>query len=171
MSDNNIKVFFIGFMGCGKSIVGRTLAGYQGLSFYDQDRYIENMCDLSISDIFTQYGEPYFRNKEHQSLVYLSKHPVGIFSGGGGVVMQERNRLLLKKNFDVVFLDAPPQLLWERVKLSDRPLVQKGYDFFMNLFYERYALYKSVQDYTVIVRSFDDPWTIVNKVMAKLELS
>lgn len=171
MLKDGLKIFLIGFMGCGKSLIGRTLAYSLDLPFYDQDRLIEEKLDKKIPIIFDQYGESYFRDKEYQVLIELSQRDLGVFSGGGGVVTQGRSRFLIKKNFKVLFLDVSPELLWDRVKMSDRPLVQQGKSFFMNLFYERYALYRSLKDEDVVIRSFDDPWSIVNRIREKMDVS
>ena len=112
-------------MGCGKSSVGRRLAALTGHRFLDTDDMIVQAENRSISEIFATDGENYFREVETRIL----RESVGlcgvIFSTGGGAVLREENRHLLRQIGIIAWLDADPDVLFERASRSGRrPLLQ-----------------------------------------------
>ncbi|MBO0995257.1 shikimate kinase [Bacillus sp. SD088] len=121
----NIKgpLFLIGFMGAGKTSVGEKLAEICGTSVVDSDQEIERKVKMTIPEIFAEYGEVYFRRVESDVLSELSQEPV-IITTGGGIILKEDNREVLKK-CKTIFLQAHPRSILERVGLdSGRPLLQ-----------------------------------------------
>lgn len=144
---NKQKIFIIGFMGSGKSHIGRSLAEVLGVEHYDLDYLLEKECMLSIKDIFKNYGEKKFRLLE-QDILY-STPSAGIFSTGGGIVLSRANRDYLK-DYQVIWLKPPWEVLYQRIKNSNRPLVLKNTkEELFNIFKERTEIYKEVANFSI----------------------
>lgn len=113
MRSSERKFALIGFMGSGKSCIGKILASRLGLPFADLDHEIERARGSSISGIFQHEGEAGFRLLEEKALSDLSGRRGGlVLSCGGGIVMSPANRALLSRAFTTVWVDVPlPELL------------------------------------------------------------
>ncbi|QSX08642.1 shikimate kinase [Alkalibacter rhizosphaerae] len=123
MSRNNISL--IGFMGTGKTTIGRNLAKALNYEFVDVDRFIEEQEGMTISQIFSCWGETYFRQLETKALKEILQKEKQVISTGGGIVIKEENRQLLMEHSFVVALKATPRNLYFRLKESTtRPLIQ-----------------------------------------------
>lgn len=119
------NIVLIGLMGAGKSTVGRMLAEKFGLSFVDTDELIEQEAKISISKIFSLYGEIYFRELESQVIKRVSVQDSQVISTGGGVVENSENIVNLKRNGIVIYLKASPLELYRRIKQDEsRPLLK-----------------------------------------------
>jgi shikimate kinase len=115
----------IGFMGAGKSSVGRCLQRLTGLGRIDTDELISQKLQLSIAEIFAKHGEERFRDAEAELLRELSPDRPSVIVTGGGVVLRADNVVLLKQLGAIVWLDAPEEILFERAtRKNDRPLLQ-----------------------------------------------
>lgn len=120
------NIVLTGFMGAGKTAAGRLLAADLKRRFVDTDQLIEETMQLSILQIFKAYGEVFFRDRESEAVESLNQYLPGslVVATGGGVVLREKNRLLLKKNGLIVFLKATPEELYRRTKTGNlRPLL------------------------------------------------
>ena len=120
-------LILIGLMGSGKSSIGRRLAAHLSLPLIDLDATIVTESGLSIPEIFTQQGETGFRKLETETLrKAIAQHAV--IATGGGVVLSQENRTLLKENnAPVVWLKAPPEFLATRIAGdANRPLIATG---------------------------------------------
>jgi shikimate kinase len=119
------NVVLIGFMGSGKSSVGRELARRWRFRFVDTDAAIRRRFSKSIGEIFATYGEDFFREQEHDVLRDLLGQERAVIATGGGIVLQEQNVVLLRRLGRIVWLTASPDTIWERVRMSThRPLLQ-----------------------------------------------
>lgn len=118
------NVILIGFMGCGKSTVGQKLASELSCDFSDTDTLIEEVYKKTISKMFEENGEEFFRNAETELLNKLEKEADGVvLATGGGMPMREENVALLKKIGTVVFLYADIETILGRLnKDTGRPL-------------------------------------------------
>ena len=138
-----MNIFLIGMMGSGKSSVGQSLSKYLNNTFYDLDKEIEKSFNLSIRDIFLEYGEDLFRKEEEKLLGELDKLSGLIVSTGGGIVISNINRTILKKN-KTYFLEANIEDMYERAlrRENDRPIL-KGMNVrqFKDLYEKRRNLY------------------------------
>ena len=142
-----MKVFLVGPMGTGKSTTGRNLSEKLGLDFYDTDKLIEKVEGRKIKDIFEQDGEVYFRQKESETLRETKILKNVVIATGGGIVEKEENRLLLKREDKVIFLDSSPERQYERTKDSKkRPLLNDGdsLEILKNLYEKRLNFYEAV---------------------------
>jgi shikimate kinase len=119
------NIALIGFMGTGKSSVGRLLADQLQFAFVDTDELIEQRAGKSISEIFAQDGEAAFRKHERRIVDELQKLKRAVISTGGGLGASEENLASLKPHALVVCLWASPQMIWKRVRTqTHRPLLQ-----------------------------------------------
>jgi shikimate kinase len=114
----------IGFMGTGKSCVGRLAADLLHFTFLDTDYVIEARAGKAISDIFAQDGEPAFRKLEQRIVEELTRRKRTVIATGGGLPMDEANLASLKTHALVICLWASPESIWERVRgHNHRPLL------------------------------------------------
>ncbi len=140
-------IFIAGFMGSGKSTVGRALAERLGWTFVDLDTEIERMAGAAIPEIFDRHGEAVFRNTEHVALRAQAERALAgtrlVLALGGGTYAFARNRDLLREIGPTVWLDADASTLWERVRSSShRPLARdrQGFDQLHETRRESYAM-------------------------------
>lgn len=123
------NIVLIGFMGSGKSTVGRELHQKLGYHLTDMDQLIEESMGKKITEIFKEEGEQAFRDFETLQLMEIAKQTEKrhIVSTGGGIVIRPENRQLLRKLGYVVWLHAPESVILERTSRSrDRPLLNQG---------------------------------------------
>ncbi len=114
----------IGFMGTGKSAVGRQVADILHFTFLDTDRVIEARAGKAISEIFEKDGEPAFRDWERRVVEELTRRTKTVIATGGGLPTNEANMASLKTHALVVCLWASPERIWERVRGQEhRPLL------------------------------------------------
>lgn len=123
MADNYI---LIGFMGAGKTSIGKLLAKKTGKTFMDTDEMIVKQMNLTINEIFSVYGEEYFRNLETNLVKVLSESTKdAVISVGGGLPLREENREYLKKMGTVVYLSVNEATVMKRLKNDKtRPLLK-----------------------------------------------
>ncbi len=116
-------VFFVGFMGAGKTSTARKLARSAGVTAIDMDTYIERRCDMKIKQIFAELGEKGFRAIETDMLEELALGEPRLISCGGGIVLAERNRQILKEHGFVIYLMVTAAEAASRISdVSTRPL-------------------------------------------------
>lgn len=152
MKPGDNAIALIGFMGGGKSAVGRELSRRLGWPRHDTDEMIREQFGISIPDIFARHGEPVFRDAETALLKTLRGGIAGIVVTGGGIILRTENVQLLRGMGRIVWLDADEEILWQRVsKHSTRPLLQTPDPRarFAELLQERLPLYQSAADYRI----------------------
>jgi shikimate kinase len=143
------NIILIGFMGCGKSSIGRRIALRLGYQFFDSDDLIVARAESSISDIFESAGEATFRKWETEVIQSLTGSSQIILATGGGAILNPLNRELFHQLGIVVWLHAEPETLFERASRSrKRPLleVENPRSTFFQLLDSRLSLYQSTAD-------------------------
>ena len=127
MATINDNIFFVGLMGAGKTTIGKLLAKKLKKTFFDTDHEIEKKLGVKVSVIFELEGEEGFRKRETQMIDELTQKKDIILATGGGAVLSEENRRMLKERGKVIYLNAKPQNLAKRMAHDkDRPLLQQG---------------------------------------------
>lgn len=144
------NIILCGFMGSGKTVVGKELAKILGVKFVDTDELIEKEQGVAIKAIFATRGEDYFRELEHQMCRKLADTKNSIISTGGGALTFERNVQAIKSGGGkVVFLDASFDVICERIGDSTtRPLFQDK-EKAKALYIERKDKYLAAADYVI----------------------
>lgn len=169
---NNIVL--IGFMGVGKGQVGRALAEHTSLYIVDCDDLIESACNMKVKKIFAQYGEPYFRDMERKTALWLERNVTNtIISTGGGFI----NVPNLEKIGTIVHLHADFDYIIERIrahpngtkKIKKRPLLQ-DMEAARGLYDERLPVYHKTAELSVDVTEKTPP-ELAGEIAGKLKLS
>ncbi len=117
-------VVLIGPMGSGKSTVGKELAAALNRPFLDLDEKIVRDNQLSIPEIFARFQESGFRDRESQALAEALEHKQAVVASGGGIILREQNRLLLKEKAFTIYLYCDVQTQFERTRGdNNRPMI------------------------------------------------
>ena len=145
---NHKLIFLIGFMGSGKSTLGKYLAETLNYDFIDSDLWIEKEQGISIDSIFSSKGEAFFRELELKFIENLNLFNPTIIATGGGLPCFNGNIEKMKEIGTVIYLKVSPEIIVERIKFDDRrPLLNKQddnekIDFIQNKLKERNVFYK-----------------------------
>ncbi|MGC8741597.1 MAG: (d)CMP kinase [Candidatus Sumerlaeaceae bacterium] len=143
------NVVLIGMMGSGKTSIGRDLAKKTGMEFIDLDELIERRANMTIPAIFQTRGEAYFRQLESEVLEEIMSARHSVIATGGGVILSAENRQRLRELGLVVWLDAPAEVLLERIGDDpNRPLLSRSQPLkkLTQLLHERRDLYAETSD-------------------------
>ena len=143
------NIILCGFMGAGKTVVGKELAKIMGCKFVDTDELIEKEQGIAVKAIFAARGEEYFRKLEAEICNRIGETKNCVVSTGGGTLTFKENVEAVKKSGKVVFLDASFETVCERIgENSTRPLFQDR-ESAKALFDERRKMYLDAADYVV----------------------
>ena len=137
------NLVLVGMAACGKTTIGKVLAKQTGRKFVDTDRLIEQKAGMSIPEIFNKFSERRFREIETEVISELYLKDGLIISTGGGAVLKQENRDMLRANGKVVFIRRRV----EDCEFKGRPLFEKGDA--EQVFYQRLPLYSSCADFSV----------------------
>ncbi len=151
-------VYLIGYRGSGKSTVGRLLAQRLGCPFFDSDQSIIQQANLSVSDIFAEFGEVEFRRRESRVITELSQCGQSVIALGGGAILLAANRDIICRG-PVLFLHAPAEVLLQRIdtdaaSAANRPALTNlggGLAEVRRVLAERLAIYMQLADYVLEV--------------------
>lgn len=164
-------IFLIGFMGAGKSTVGRMLAARLRLPFVDLDVRIVEGAGREIVEIFDAEGEQGFRYRESGALAALAHEPSSVIACGGGIVLADENRRLLKETGRVVYLKVSVDEAIARIgDTTGRPLLESGDAGAMaaTLLAARETLYRAVADVEIDTGGLD-PDAVASTVFDALQ--
>lgn len=165
-----MRIFLAGFMGAGKSTVGRHLAERLGLPFFDLDVQIERRAGATIREIFQHRGEADFRRLEHDALRTLCDHPRLVAATGGGTLTVGSNRELIARSGLSVWLHPPFATIVERLGgagKEDRPLFRNEVQAW-ELYRERLPTYQSC-DLRVDVEASERAEEVAARIVLMLE--
>lgn len=143
------KIYLIGFMGVGKTSVSKELGKILNRLVIEIDEIVEMNSNMSISNIFSEFGEDYFRNLETEALSSIQGDTNVVVSTGGGIVTREVNVDIMKKEGIVVLLKAKPETVYNRLKdTNTRPILNNNMniEFISDLMGKREDLYNRVKD-------------------------
>lgn len=146
------NLFLIGLMGAGKSTLGRQIARRLGLPFVDADIELEQRLGVSIPTIFEIEGEQSFRDREEALIDELTQRTGIVLATGGGAVGRVANRVALRERGTVLYLHAPPDTLFERVRHGrNRPMLAVADPLarITALYAERDPLYRETADHVI----------------------
>ena len=152
------NIVLVGFMGCGKSTVGKRLAAMLGWEFIDTDTRIEKEQKMQVSEIFLRMGETAFREMEEELVAQLSRRKHQVIATGGGIIKNPANCQRFKEGGAVVVhVYATPEELFRRMRSdTTRPLLapyegEERYKAIQRLLQERLPLYRSAADMEISV--------------------
>lgn len=148
----NGNIFLIGFMGCGKSTVADCFCREYGMEKMEMDEQIEKNEGKTISEIFAQDGEEYFRHLETSLLKQFGTKKNTVVSCGGGTAMRDCNVQEMKKHGKIVLLSAKPETVYERVHcFHDRPLLEgnMNVEYISSLMQKRAPKYEEAADMVI----------------------
>lgn len=150
IKENNIML--IGFMGAGKTTVSHELSRIMQMPEVDMDAYIVKHEERSISDIFAEHGEDFFRDIETECLKEIQQTTSKIVSCGGGAVLRDKNVEYMKQNGVIILLTATPETTLKRVRHSiERPILNgnMNVEYISGLMDKRKPRYMEVADIIV----------------------
>jgi shikimate kinase len=154
-----------GFMGAGKSTVGRALTERLGWTFEDLDRAIESRCQMSIPRIFSERGEAWFRQQEHDALAAVPARVDTVVAVGGGALQRPDNRRLMRQRGTTVWLDVSFSLILQRLKASERstrPLLAD--DQAARVLFEKRREVYARADHVVQIREERSPESVAREI-------
>lgn len=159
-------IYLTGFMGTGKSTIGRILSSRLGIDIIDTDNYIIDKVGKTISAIFENDGEEIFRNYESEVLKSIPSNDI-IVSTGGGIILREENRKYMREHGYVIYLDCDFTIILNRIQHSsnsrnNRPLFQNDVDNLKERFESRQQLYS---DADFVVNTNDSIDIVVDKII------
>ncbi|MGB7291226.1 MAG: shikimate kinase [Thermodesulfobacteriota bacterium] len=163
------NIYLLGFMGAGKTSVGKILAEKLQLEFCDLDELIEAECGKTISGIFSEDGEAFFRDLESKKLRSVSQISGQIVATGGGIVLRQSNWKIMEDGGVTVYLKASTDVLWNRIKNdTSRPLlrVEKPFEKVRELLSMRIHLYEKAD--IVIETENKSPETVADYIIGQL---
>ncbi|CTQ56701.1 Shikimate kinase 1 [Roseibium album] len=164
------SIVLVGIMGCGKSTVGKRLAQRLGLEFIDADSEIERAANMTVSEIFTEHGEPYFRSGEERVIARLLGEGPQVLATGGGAFMSDATRSEITENGLSIWLKVDFDTVMARVRRrSTRPLLQNRdpEGTMRKLMADREPIYAKA---SMTVRSKDVPHeAVVDQIVVSLE--
>ena len=163
------NIVLVGMPGSGKSVVGKALSRLLRRTAVDTDAEVERLATMSIAEIFAAKGESHFRMLESAALATVLKTGGQIIAGGGGIVEDVQNRMLMRKMAHVIYLSAPMSLLRQRLFADKtvRPLLTSAATL-ENLFYRREKLYQQIAHLAVVQNTADLPADIAQKACVGL---
>lgn len=145
-----MKLAFIGMMGCGKTTVSNYISRLLNLKYFSIDEEIEKNNKKTVTEIFKEFGEDYFRNEELKTISRLAQKNDAVIDCGGGIILNSRNIKTLKENgFTVLFLDRDINAIFEDIDFNTRPLLKENPEKLFDIYSERIDKYKAYADFVI----------------------
>lgn len=162
-----MKIYMVGFMGSGKTTVGRELAARIDAPFFDLDELVEASERMTIRELFAEKGEPYFRKRERDLLRSTRNLDSAVIATGGGTFTFDENIQFIQSEGLSIYLSAPYSLLRARIGgKDDRPLFRD--DVSTHELYGARIRYYRMSDISIDIREEETPAEIVERLMLEL---
>jgi shikimate kinase len=164
-----MRIFLTGFMGCGKTTVGKLLADRLGLAFVDLDSEVEKQAGLRVRQVFEGAGEIAFRQLERRALRRSLTVDQAVIATGGGTFIDDSNRRLISEAGTSVWLNPPFEVLASRLRAQEdreRPLFDDT-DQARNLFRNRLQAYRQA-DIEISIDEKERPEQVVSRILSHL---
>lgn len=165
-----MTIYLCGFMGCGKTTVGKILARKLGLAYLDSDEEIVRKENMTIPEIFDKMGEPYFRKSEAETIKDLINHKSVISCGGGAMLNPDTAKNVSENGGIIVFIDVPFDVCYERIKGdTNRPLASNSTrEQLLERYNTRYPIY--IKNSTVRVECDCSPIESAERIISAIKL-
>jgi len=170
----SLPIYLIGARGCGKTTVGEALAQALGYVFCDTDYYLRQISGKTVAEIVAEEGWPGFRRRESASLVAVTENNK-VIATGGGMVLAEENCRFMRDNGQVIYLDAPADVLAARIDaypengqrptLTGRPIAEE----MAEVLAARDAIYRQTAHH--IVDAMQEPEDVVRQIITALSVA
>jgi shikimate kinase len=156
----SMNIILIGFKSCGKSTLGQLLANDINMTFVDTDMLLEELHtstkqeNLWFREIYQKYGKDYFFQLENQVVGKIEQLDNYVIGSGGGTFINHHVTKKIRLHSKIIYLEVPPEILWERIKVGGIPAFLNGPDphqQFYQLFHQRSPIYQQLADKTVDV--------------------
>lgn len=173
LESDDSNIYLLGFMGAGKSTIGRLLAARMQRAFVDLDAEIEESLHLTIPAIFERFGETYFRQIESEFLLQISQRQQCVVATGGGIVLLPGNRAVIRQTGRSIYLSWPIGILVQRLRESQQRPLLRGIDekelwsYLEGLLAQRQPYYK-MADIIIHGQANTSPQEIVALILQQL---
>ncbi len=168
----NKNIVLVGFMGTGKTTIGRRVASRLGLDFYDTDEYIRKCENMTIAEIVTKKGTKYFEGAQRFAVTNICENQGVLISTGGSTLADEKNRIKLKENGIFVWLRAKPETIYENTKNSHNKRLEiagKSVSEIKDILAQRESDYQD-SDIVIDVDGTRDIDVIANALIEKIKI-
>lgn len=167
------NIILIGFMGTGKTTIGKRMARVLGRDFFDTDEDIQYVTGMTIPQIFSRYDEIRFRSEEALAVLRAVSRDNRVIATGGGVILSSENLDILKANGQVVLLKTNPEAIFDRIgRKGNRPLLGKNITLqkITEILREREGFYDSAADLIIHTDNLESD-EVVKKIITELNLA
>lgn len=165
-----MTLYLCGFMGCGKTTVGKIISKKLGLAYFDSDEEIVAKEKMTIPEIFDKMGEPYFRKSEAETIKSFVNHKAVVSCGGGAMLNSETAKSVTENGGIIIFIDVPFDVCYERIKDdSNRPIaVNSTREQLLERYNTRYPIY--LENSTIRVECDCSPMEASEKIISAIKL-
>lgn len=169
----NKNIIFVGFMGTGKTTVGRRVSGRFNMDFFDTDEYIKKCENMTVAEVMTKKGRKYFEGAQRFAVQNICENKNSLIATGGGTLADEKCRDIIFKNGITVWLRAKPETIYENLKNSHNKRAElsgKSLDDMMEIL-DEYSVYYQKSDIIIDVdeNTHRDIDAVVDKVVAEIK--
>jgi len=166
----SMTIYLCGFMGCGKTTVGKIIAKRLGLAYCDSDEEIIKKENMTIPEIFDKMGEPYFRKSEAETIKEFINHKAVISCGGGAMLNSDTAKSVSDNDGIIVFIDVPFDVCYERIKDdSNRPIAASSTrEQLLERYNTRYPVY--LKNSTLHVECNCSPMEAAERIVSAIKL-
>lgn len=165
-----MTLYLCGFMGCGKTTVGKIISKKLGLAYFDSDEEIVAKEKMTIPEIFDKMGEPYFRKSEAETIKNFVNYKAVVSCGGGAMLNSETAKSVTENGGIIIFIDVPFDVCYERIKDdSNRPIaVNSTREQLLERYNTRYPIY--LENSAIRIECDCSPMEASEKIISAIKL-